>query len=137
MWLSASAFFHQFWRCYSPVAFGKKTDKNGDYIRKYLPILKKYPAKYIYEPWEAPLSLQKTAKCVIGIDYPRPIVDHTKVVKINMEKMKTAYDNNKKGIDQVLPSSSKTRPTEAEEPKTKKQKKIGKFFVPENEELPY
>jgi deoxyribodipyrimidine photolyase len=33
MWLSASAFFHQYFRVYSPVAFGKKTDKNGDYIR--------------------------------------------------------------------------------------------------------
>ena len=33
MWLSASAFFHQYFRVYSPVAFGKKTDKNGDFIR--------------------------------------------------------------------------------------------------------
>ncbi|XP_076471621.1 cryptochrome-1-like [Babylonia areolata] len=33
MWLSASAFFHQYFRVYSPVAFGKKTDKNGDYIK--------------------------------------------------------------------------------------------------------
>ena len=33
MWLSCSAFFHQYYRVYSPVAFGKKTDKNGDYIR--------------------------------------------------------------------------------------------------------
>lgn len=38
MWLSASAFFHQYFRVYSPVAFGKKTDKNGDYIR-YLQLL--------------------------------------------------------------------------------------------------
>lgn len=32
-WLSASAFFHQFFRVYSPVAFGKKTDKSGAYIK--------------------------------------------------------------------------------------------------------
>jgi cryptochrome len=36
MWLSCSAFFHQYFRCYSPVAFGKKTDPTGEYIRKYL-----------------------------------------------------------------------------------------------------
>ena len=29
MWLSASAFFHQYYRVYSPVAFGKKTDPLG------------------------------------------------------------------------------------------------------------
>ncbi len=40
MWLSASAFFHQFFRVYSPVSFGKKYDKNGDFIRHYLPVLK-------------------------------------------------------------------------------------------------
>jgi cryptochrome len=51
---------------YSPVVFGKKTDPEGDYIRKYLPQLKKYPAKYIYTPWEAPLSIQKAAGCIIG-----------------------------------------------------------------------
>jgi cryptochrome len=33
MWLSASAFFHQYFRVYSPIAFGKKTDKDGTYIR--------------------------------------------------------------------------------------------------------
>lgn len=33
MWLSASAFFHQYYRVYSPIAFGKKTDPHGDYIR--------------------------------------------------------------------------------------------------------
>lgn len=33
MWLSASAFFSQFYRVYCPVAFGKKTDKLGEYIR--------------------------------------------------------------------------------------------------------
>jgi deoxyribodipyrimidine photolyase len=53
-------------RVYSPVVFGKKTDPEGDYIRKYLPQLAKYPAKYIYTPWEAPLSIQKAAGCIIG-----------------------------------------------------------------------
>lgn len=35
-WLSASAFFHQYFRVYSPIAFGKKTDKYGDYIKLVL-----------------------------------------------------------------------------------------------------
>jgi len=32
-WLSCSAHFYQYFRCYSPVSFGKKTDKNGDYSK--------------------------------------------------------------------------------------------------------
>ncbi|KAE8592239.1 hypothetical protein XENTR_v10018699 [Xenopus tropicalis] len=90
-WLSASTFFHQFFRVYSPVAFGKKTDKNGDYIKKYLPILKKFPAEYIYEPWKAPRSLQERAGCIIGKDYPKPIVEHDVASKQNIQRMKAAY----------------------------------------------
>lgn len=99
MWLSASAFFHQYFRVYSPVAFGKKTDKHGDYIKKYLPILKKYPTEYIYEPWKAPLSVQKAANCIIGKDYPKPIVQHEVISKENMAKMKMAYQKKEEGSD--------------------------------------
>lgn len=91
MWLSASAFFHQYYRVYSPVAFGKKTDPLGSYIRKYVPQLAKFPKEYIYEPWKAPLSVQKGCGCIIGQDYPKPIVDHDTIHKENMGKMKKAY----------------------------------------------
>jgi len=131
MWLSASAFFHQYFRCYSPIAFGKKTDKDGAYIRKYIPILKKFPAKYIYEPWDAPLAVQKAAGCIIGTDYPRPIVKHDVVVKENMAKMKAAYDAGKANAGQA-PSASKRKQSEAKEPKAKKQKKLDSFFQTEH-----
>ncbi|XP_071510483.1 cryptochrome-2-like [Diadema antillarum] len=90
MWLSSSAFFHQYYRVYSPVAFGKKTDKSGEYIKKYLPVLNRMPAEYIYEPWKAPRSVQEAAGCIIGTDYPRPIVDHDTAMRRNMNRMKEA-----------------------------------------------
>ena len=90
-WLSCSRFFHQYFRCYSPVAFGKKTDPGGLYIKKWLPALQHMPTKYIYEPWLAPLSVQRESGCVIGTDYPRPIVDHAEASKGNMNRMKAAY----------------------------------------------
>lgn len=96
LWMSASAFFHQYYRVYSPVTFGKKTDKTGKYIKKYVPELSKYPTEYIYEPWKAPLGVQRTAGCVVGKDYPERIVVHEKVYKVNIEKMKKAYKANKK-----------------------------------------
>ncbi|CAH0754015.1 unnamed protein product [Bemisia tabaci] len=99
MWLSASAFFHQFFRVYSPVAFGKKTDKFGDYIKKYVPELGKYPSEYIYEPWNAPKSLQERAGCVIGVDYPKRIVIHENVYKNNIQRMSLAYKNNKQNTE--------------------------------------
>jgi cryptochrome len=91
MWLSASAFFHQYYRVYSPVSFGKQYDPNGDYIRHFIPQLKNMPAKYIFSPWEAPLAVQQKAGCIIGQDYPLPIVDHDSARDRNLKMMKAAY----------------------------------------------
>ena len=186
LWLSASAFFSQYFRVYSPVSFGKQYDPQGDYIRHFLPVLKvrglrvclpgvgwgglgvrgpglvrgedsgsptvsvrlllagrvvfaaeratlprllaadpvhaptppptwppsnhltthrtahltippgppckqDMPSKYIYEPWTAPKAVQAAAHCVVGVDYPHPIVDHGEVLKRNMARMKAAY----------------------------------------------
>lgn len=94
-WLSASAFFSQYFRVYGPVSFPKQYDKEGAYVKKYLPVLAKMPAKYVYEPWTAPADVQRKAGCVVGVDYPAPIVDHATIHKTNIQRMKAAYDRNK------------------------------------------
>lgn len=60
-------------------------------FRRYLPKLKGFPSRYIYEPWNAPESVQKAAKCIIGVDYPRPIVNHAETSRLNIERMKQIY----------------------------------------------
>ena len=62
-------------------------DPNGDYIRKYLPQLARMPVEFIYEPWKAPESVQKQAGCIIGVDYPGPIVNHEEVSRRNKDMM--------------------------------------------------
>ncbi|XP_072336781.1 cryptochrome-1-like isoform X2 [Scyliorhinus torazame] len=91
MWLSCSSFFQQFFHCYCPVGFGRRTDLSGDYVRRYLPILKGFPAKYIYDPWNAPDSVQVAAKCIIGVHYPKPMVVHAEASRLNIERMKQIY----------------------------------------------
>ena len=91
MWLSASAFFNQYWKVYSPVAFGKKYDPSGAFIRRFVPELARFPDKYIYEPHTAPLAVQKAASCIIGEDYPKPMVDHSVVSKSCISRMAAAY----------------------------------------------
>lgn len=106
MWLSASAFFHQYFRVYSPVAFGKKTDPEGAFIRKYVPQLKDFPTKFIFEPWTAPILIQRKANCIIGTDYPNPIVDHAVVSKKNMSRMKEHFGGNS---ESTSPPSKKAK----------------------------
>ncbi|XP_013166823.1 PREDICTED: cryptochrome-1-like isoform X2 [Papilio xuthus] len=91
MWLSCSSFFQQFFHCYCPVRFGRKTDPNGDFIRKYIPALKNMPTRYIHEPWTAPEAVQRSARCVVGRDYPLPMVDHAKASQLNIERIKQVY----------------------------------------------
>ncbi|KAF1823681.1 uncharacterized protein K489DRAFT_379670 [Dissoconium aciculare CBS 342.82] len=102
-WLSCTAFFAQFYRCYSPVAFGKKWDDDGDYIRKYVPELKDLPKKYIYEPHKAPIQDQKKAGVMIRGDgseteagglkvYPKPMFDFNSRRDICLQGMKSAYN---------------------------------------------
>uniref|UniRef100_I1KVB3 (6-4)DNA photolyase n=1 Tax=Glycine max TaxID=3847 RepID=I1KVB3_SOYBN len=95
MWLSCSSFFYQYNRIYSPTTFGKKYDPNGDYIRHFLPVLKDMPREYIYEPWTAPKSIQTKANCIIGKDYPMPVVSHDSASKECRRKMGEAYALNK------------------------------------------
>ena len=52
-----------------------------------MPQLKKMPTEYVYTPWKAPIEVQKEAGCVIGVDYPAPIVDHKEVTKRNKNTM--------------------------------------------------
>ncbi|KAJ3206927.1 hypothetical protein HK099_000395 [Clydaea vesicula] len=106
MWVSASAFFHAYFRVYSPITFGKKYDKKGDFIKKYIPQLKNFPKEFIYEPWKAPLNVQEKAKCIIGVDYPNPIVDHEVAKSEIMKSLKNAYAVGEKGdpndVDEII-----------------------------------
>uniref|UniRef100_A0A674DNZ6 Cryptochrome circadian regulator 3b n=1 Tax=Salmo trutta TaxID=8032 RepID=A0A674DNZ6_SALTR len=92
-WLchSCSSFFQQFFHCYCPVGFGRKIDPEGDFIRRYLPVLKDMPDKYIYDPWNAPIEVQRAAKCVVGVDYPKPMVNHAEASRLNIERMRQMY----------------------------------------------
>jgi len=101
-WLSCTAFFAQFYRCYSPVAFGKKWDDNGDFIRRYVPELKDMPKKWIYEPHKAPIADQKKANVLIKGDgeeterdgvavYPKPMLDFNHQREVCIQGMKAAY----------------------------------------------
>jgi hypothetical protein len=59
--------------------------------RKYLPVLKNFPTRYIHEPWNAPEAVQKAAKCIIGKEYSLPMVNHAVASRINIERMRQVY----------------------------------------------
>ena len=67
-------------RIYSPTKQGYDQDPEGVFIRKWVPELANVPLKYVHEPSQMPEDVQHASGCVIGKDYPAPIVDHKEAV---------------------------------------------------------
>jgi deoxyribodipyrimidine photo-lyase len=65
-----------YFRIFNPVTQGERHDPHGNYVHRWIPELANVPARYIHKPWQQPLSMQQQSNCVIGKDYPAPIVDH-------------------------------------------------------------
>jgi deoxyribodipyrimidine photo-lyase len=65
-----------YFRVFNPILQGKKFDPQGAYIRRWVPELSGVPDAFIHMPLEMPADMQVRLGCVIGKDYPSPIVDH-------------------------------------------------------------
>ena len=60
-----------YFRIFNPILQGEKFDKDGEYVKKWIPELKDLTKKFIHKPWEA-----DEKKFKLGRDYPYPIVKH-------------------------------------------------------------
>ncbi len=67
-----------YFRIFNPILQGEKFDKEGNYVKKWVPELKNVPSKFIHKPWEMELKYQEAIKTIIGKDYPSPVVIHEK-----------------------------------------------------------
>ncbi len=67
-----------YFRIFNPILQGEKFDKEGNYVKKWVPELKNVPNKFIHKPWEMELKYQEAIKTIIGKNYPGPIVIHEK-----------------------------------------------------------
>ena len=65
-----------FKRIFNPALHQARLDPKGAYVRKYVPELRDVPDSYLAEPAEMPPEVQREVGCVIGEDYPEPMVDH-------------------------------------------------------------
>ncbi len=75
-WISGSgADASPYFRIFNPVLQGKKFDPKGEYVRKYIPSLKKIPDKFVHSPWEMNSQEKEKYNFSIEKDYSLPIVE--------------------------------------------------------------
>jgi len=74
-------------RIYNPVKQGLDQDPEGIFTRRWLPELARVPLAFLQEPWRMDIDMQRTANCMLGVDYPHPIVDHENAARAARERL--------------------------------------------------
>jgi deoxyribodipyrimidine photo-lyase len=100
-WAASTGCDAQPWfRIFNPVTQSRRFDPQGRFIRRYLPQLARLDDAQIHAPWElGPIELE-AAGVTLGIDYPRPIVDHAEA----REKTLARYAAARKRTDRSVSS---------------------------------
>jgi deoxyribodipyrimidine photo-lyase len=73
-------------RLFNPMLQQRKFDPDGVYVRRWVPELRGVPDERLVEPWTMSDEEQAAAGCVIGRDYPAPIVEHAQERKRAIER---------------------------------------------------
>ena len=102
LWLAGVAPFSMpYYRVYNPCPDSKSSlnaeTVDADFIRYWVPELISFPSKYIFEPHLASLEIQRSSNCIIGQDYPNPIVNRKESRKENLIRFKESNANLSKG----------------------------------------
>lgn len=86
-WAASTGCDAQPWfRIFNPVTQSTRFDARGEFIRRYLPQLRKLDAKQIHAPWQAKPEALAERGVVLGEDYPAPVVDHDAARRRTLER---------------------------------------------------
>ncbi len=85
-----------YFRIFNPVTQSEKFDADGKFIRQYVPELSRVPAKRIHAPWTMTQREQQDAACILGGDYPLPVVNHDTARKHSLERYAAARSSGKR-----------------------------------------
>jgi deoxyribodipyrimidine photo-lyase len=115
-------------RIYNPIKQARDQDPEGAFVKQWLPALKHVPRVWIFEPWLMTPELQQRYGCVIGQDFPAPIISVESAIKaarIKMSAAKQAASNSSETRQIVQKHASRKFKPSARSKKTKEAKTKG------------
>ena len=83
-----------YFRIFNPVAQSRRFDAGGQYLRTWLPELRRLPDRLIHAPWQAPPAALAEAGIRLGEDYPLPVVEHAEARRRAMDAYRTRVRRN-------------------------------------------
>ena len=117
-------------RIYNPVKQSMDHDPQGHFIRRWVPELSLINGNFIHEPWKMTPAQQETQNCIIGVQYPEPIINHIEAAKnararvygrrktkefvIESRLIQTKHGSRKSGITRVKKRNVKSQKKEAQ-----------------------
>jgi deoxyribodipyrimidine photo-lyase len=125
-------------RIYSPTKQAQDQDPEGVFIRRWVPELAQVPLSLLPTPWLMDAAQQQRAGCVLGRDYPLPVVNDREAVKAAKDRLygvrrtvearaEAQAVNDKHGSRKSgLPPSSKAKTKPAAKAATKTTRRVGK-----------
>lgn len=86
-WAASTGCDAQPWfRIFNPVSQSTRFDAQGEFIREWVPALRRLTAKEIHAPWLVADSVLAEKGVVLGRDYPLPVVEHDVARKRTLER---------------------------------------------------
>ena len=83
-----------YFRIFNPTTQSEKYDKNGDFIKKYIPELRNISSLKIHDPSTLSEKEQNEFQVFIGKDYPEPIVSHKERRKLAIKTFEDCKKDN-------------------------------------------
>ncbi|WP_052162793.1 cryptochrome/deoxyribodipyrimidine photo-lyase family protein [Aquabacterium sp. NJ1] len=62
-------------RVYNPIKQARDHDPQGHFVRHWLPVMRRVPPEWLFEPWLMPETVQTRCGLRVGEDIPVPLVD--------------------------------------------------------------
>lgn len=114
-------------RTYNPVKQSMDYDEQGIFIKQWLPALTNIPPPLVHQPWLMTEEEQQQFSCIMGVDYPVPIIKLTETSKTaNKLLWETKRLDEAKLENKRILQKHSMRKTEAENPMASAKSKLNR-----------
>ena len=111
-------------RTYNPVKQSTEHDPEGIFIKQWVAALQNVPSNLIHEPWAMTDIEQEMYNCIIGVDYPNPIVDLQTAARYAREHLWATKKSKKVATENVKVLATHVKKRKAKIVKTEKIKTV-------------